>query len=302
MLNDGINPDRSPFHKLKHRQKIRPQASGPSGTHASAYAQSVTKKRRNTVTPENVDKDTELADLEKIMDSFENEDEEKIIGTIVKIDSEGLHGISNSPPKITLKDSVSGVNPSTVPNQGNTSLTTVLDGVTISPKSTNTNDTTASKDTYEMCSQKEVSGVTPANVNLEGVLMLEGVTPVSQMIGEPIKCVLRETVLIHLTNVDPTEGTTTLDSVTGIHMPKQSTSGSQRNADSHPVTPETNNQGNVNVTPPVTSTLDGFFLIFIIFFIYLFFLQNLVPASWDMYWTSSKYYGLKSIPKVLWKG
>ena len=191
------------------------------------------------------------------MGSFENEDEEKIIGTIVKIDSEGLRGISNSPPRITLKDSISGVNPSTVSNQGNTSLTTVLDGVTISPKSTNTNDTIASKDTYETCSQKEVSGVTPANVNLEGVPMLEGVTPVSQMIGEPIKCVLKETVLIHLTNVDPTEGTMTLDSITGIHMPKQSTSGSQSNTDSHLVTPETNNQGNVNVTPPVISTLDG---------------------------------------------
>ena len=196
----------------------------------------------------------ELADLEKIMDSFGNEDEEKIIGTIVKIDSEGLHGISDSPLRITLKDSVSGVNPSTVPNQ---SLTTVLDGVTISPKSTNTNDTTALKDMYEMCSQKDVSGVTPANVNLEGVPMLEGVTPLSQTIGEPIKCVLRETVLIHSTNVYPTEGTTTSDDVTGIHTPKQSISGSQSNADSHPVTPETNNQGNVNVTPLVTSTLDG---------------------------------------------
>ena len=53
----------------------------------------------------------ELADLEKIMDSFENEEEEKIIGTIVKIDNEGLHGISDSPPRITLKDSVSSVNP-----------------------------------------------------------------------------------------------------------------------------------------------------------------------------------------------
>ena len=190
-----------------------------------------------------------------IMDSFENEDEEKIIGTIVKIDSEGLHGISDSLPRITLKDS--GVNPSTVSNQGNTSLTTVLDRVTISPKSTNTNGTIASKDTYETCSQKEVSGVTPANVNLEGVPMLEGLTPVSQTISEPNKCVLKETVLIHLTNVDPTEGTMTLDGVTGIHTPKQSTSGSQSNTDSHLVTSETNNQGNVNVTPPVISTLDG---------------------------------------------
>ena len=72
----------------------------------------MTKRRRNTssVTPENDDKDTELVDLEKIMDSFKNEEEEKIIGTIVKIDNEGLHGISNSPLRITLKDSVSSVN------------------------------------------------------------------------------------------------------------------------------------------------------------------------------------------------
>ena len=188
------------------------------------------------------------------MDSFKNEDEEKIIGTIVKIDSEGLHGISDSLPRITLKDSVSSVNPSTVPNQGITSLTTVLDGVTISPKSTNNNDTTASKDTYEMSSQKEASGVTPANVNLEGVPRLEGVTPVAQTTGEPIKCVLRETVSIHSTNVDPKEGTMTLDGITGTHTLKPTTSGSQSNADSHPVTPETNNQGNINVIPPVTAT------------------------------------------------
>ena len=69
--------------------------------------------------------------------------------------------------------------------------------------------------------------------------------------------VLSETVLIHSTNADPTEGTTTLDGVTGIHTPKQSTVGSQSYTDSHPVTPETNNQGNVNVTPPVTTTLNG---------------------------------------------
>ena len=60
-------------------------------TRASAHAHSMAKLQRNTssVTPENVDKDMELADLEKIMDSFQNKDEEKIIGTIVKIDSEG---------------------------------------------------------------------------------------------------------------------------------------------------------------------------------------------------------------------
>ena len=74
----------------------------------------MSKKQRNTnpVTTENVGKDTELTDPGKIMDSFKNEDEEKIIGTIVKIDSEGLHGISDSPPRITLKESNTGANSS----------------------------------------------------------------------------------------------------------------------------------------------------------------------------------------------
>ena len=108
-----------------------------------------------------------------------------------------------------------------------------------------------------MSSQQEVSGVTPANVNLEGVPMLEGVTPVAQTTGETIKCVLKESVSTHSMNVDPKGGSTTLDGVTGTHMLKQTTSCSQSNADSHPVIPETNNQGNVSVIPPVTATFDG---------------------------------------------
>ena len=175
----------------------------------------------------------------------------------MKIDNEGLHGISDSPPRITLKDSVSSVNPPTVPSQGIASSTTVLDGVTISPSSINNNDTTASNDRYEMSSQKEVSDVTPANINLEGVTRLEGVTPAVQTTGETIKCTLKESVSIHSTNVDSTGGSMTLDSITGTYTPKQTTSGSQSNSDSHPVTPETNNQGNVNGISPVTSTLDG---------------------------------------------
>ena len=87
--------------------------------------------------------------------------------------------------------------------------------------------------------------------------MLEGVTPVVQTTGETIKCVLKESASTHSTNVDPKGGSVTLDGITGTHTPKQTTSCLQSNADSHPVTPETNNQGNVNVIPPVTATLDG---------------------------------------------
>ena len=57
----------------------------------------------NTVTPTNIngtEKESELADLEKIMDSFESE--ERIIGTIVKCNTDSLNGISDSPPRITL--------------------------------------------------------------------------------------------------------------------------------------------------------------------------------------------------------
>ena len=67
MLNDGLEPDRSPSPKRKCHQKIRPKANGPSVTCASAHAQSMIKKQRRSspVAPETVDKETELADLEK---------------------------------------------------------------------------------------------------------------------------------------------------------------------------------------------------------------------------------------------
>ena len=55
------------------------------------------------VTPANINetvKESELADLEKIMDSFESE--ERVIGTIIKCDTDNLHGVSDSPPRITL--------------------------------------------------------------------------------------------------------------------------------------------------------------------------------------------------------
>ena len=191
----------------------------------------------------------ELADLEKIMDSFENEEEEKI----VKIDNEGLQGISDSLPRITLKDSVSSVNPPTVPIQGTASFTTELDGATI-PLNPNNNDTIASN---EMSTQNEVSGVTPANINLEGVTRLEGVTPTVHKNGETIKCIWPESVSTHSTNVDQTKGSRTLDSITVTFTPKQTTLGSQSNEDSHSVTPETSNHGNINGISSVTSTVDG---------------------------------------------
>ena len=143
-----------------------------------------------------------------------------------------------------------------MPNQGTASLTTELDGVTI-PLNPNNNDTTASNDRYEMSTQNEVSSVTPTNVNLEGATRLEGVTPTVHKNGETIKCTWTESVSIHSTNVDPTGGSMTLDSITVTYTPKQTTLGSQSNTDSHPVTPETSNHGNINGISPVTSTVDG---------------------------------------------
>ena len=55
------------------------------------------------VTPENINetaKESELADLEKIMDSFESED--RVIGTIVKCNTDSLYEVSDSRPRITL--------------------------------------------------------------------------------------------------------------------------------------------------------------------------------------------------------
>ena len=57
----------------------------------------------DSVMPTNIngtEKESELADLEKIMDSLESK--ERVIGTIVKCDTDSLRGISDSPPRITL--------------------------------------------------------------------------------------------------------------------------------------------------------------------------------------------------------
>ena len=81
MLNDGLEPDMSPSPKRKRRQKIRPKADGLSATRTSAQVQSMINKQRNnspesdSETPEASNKETELVDLEKIMDSFDVEEE-----------------------------------------------------------------------------------------------------------------------------------------------------------------------------------------------------------------------------------
>ena len=68
--------------------------------------------KQRTSSPESlepVDKETELTDLEKMMDSFDAKDE-KIIGMIVKLDCDGSQGISDSPPRITLNKAVTPAN------------------------------------------------------------------------------------------------------------------------------------------------------------------------------------------------
>ena len=57
----------------------------------------------DSVAPTNIngtEKESELADLEKIMNSFESK--ERVIGMIVKCDMDSLRGISDSPPRIML--------------------------------------------------------------------------------------------------------------------------------------------------------------------------------------------------------
>ena len=100
-------PDHSPSAKRKCRKKIRPKPAGPSVTRAAAHAHSMIKKHATDpvtpVTPVSAsvsDREGELTDLEKIMDSFDSEP--NVIGTIIKCDIEGSHGVSDSPQRITL--------------------------------------------------------------------------------------------------------------------------------------------------------------------------------------------------------
>ena len=109
-LNDSLDLTQSPACKRKRREKPRPKPARPSTTREAAHEMAMRKKlstiacdSSNTVMPTNIngtEKESELADLEKIMDSFESK--ERIIGTIVKCDTDSLHGISDSPPRITL--------------------------------------------------------------------------------------------------------------------------------------------------------------------------------------------------------
>ena len=163
MLNDGLDPDRSPSPKRKHCQSVRPKASGLSVTHASAHAHSMTKKHGDKhVTPAIEDKETELVDLEKIMDSFDAE-EEKIIGTIVKVDDEGLHDISNSLPWIMLNEE--NVTNQQDLNSGMNSLTANLEGVTSHCSSTNT-PTSPICDNTASTKVDKMEGVTPTKVKI----------------------------------------------------------------------------------------------------------------------------------------
>ena len=142
MLNDRLEPDRSPSPKRKCRQKICPKANGPSATRTSAHAQSMINKWRTSSpeSPEPLDKETELVDLKKIMDSFNAEDE-KIIGTIVNLDGDGSQGILDSPPRITLSKAVTPVNivdhDGVEPDTTGSKLT--LEGVMSMPVSKNDN-------------------------------------------------------------------------------------------------------------------------------------------------------------------
>ena len=189
MLNDGLEPDRSPSPKRKRRQKIQPKANGPSATRTSAHAQSMVNKQRNSSpeTPEVLNEETELADLEKMMDSFDAE-EEKIIGTIVKLDCDGSKGISDSPPRITLNEDAIPVHK--IGLDGHEPATTgsnlPLEGVTGSQMSNNDvpsvqNNEVAPPDTVkdiESIKQKislkshPITPVTPASVALKGVTLL----------------------------------------------------------------------------------------------------------------------------------
>ena len=119
------------------------------------------------------------------MDSFDAKDE-KIIGTIVKLDGDGLQGISDSPPRITLSEAVTPANivghDGVEPDTTGSKLT--LEGVTSMPVSKNDNlsvqdakvappNTTAMEG--EPVKQRKghnlhpVTPVTPVNAALKGV-------------------------------------------------------------------------------------------------------------------------------------
>ena len=169
------------------------------------HAQSMIKKQTSSSpnSPEPVDKETELADLEKIMDSFDAE-EEKIIGMIVKLDDDGLPGISDSPPRITLHEAVtpanvvnqegtvSDTNESKAPLKGVTSRALPENNKIPSHETETALTSSAMKEgvTVEQNESDILHPVTPVNTALKGVTPkpptlqhTEGVT--SHTVGDP---------------------------------------------------------------------------------------------------------------------
>ena len=180
------------------------------------------------------------------MDSFENEEEGKIIGTIVKLDSDSLQGVSDSPPRVTLKDTI--VNPAIVVNQGENmphvdGHTAELEGVMITSTTVNINDTiliNSSANKCETSTQKELDPMTPVNTTLEGVSVLEGVpseTSILQMPEGVSSHVSIESLSKSATPVNTTLPASTLDSVTAKYPPKQQTNAP---VSINSVTPESN--------------------------------------------------------------
>ena len=205
MLNDGLEPDMSPSPKRKHRQKIRPKVDGPSATRMSAQVQSMINKQRNnspesdSETPEASNKETELVDLKKIMDSFDAE-EEKIIGTIVKLDCDGSQGISNSPPRITLNEDANHVH--TTGLDGHEAATTgpnlPLEGVTDNQESNNDVPTVRNNEVVPLVTVNDIEPVTQ-NINF----IVHPITPVT-----PESAALKEVTLLSPAP-QSTEGVTT---------------------------------------------------------------------------------------------
>ena len=172
LLNDGLDPERSPSPKRKRHQKIRLNATGPSVMCTTAHAHSMNKKQRtiSPFTPAAADKDGELADLENIMDSFDMDD--RVIGTIVKLDESSQQFISDSPPRITLNNEI--VTPTNMDyhdysppvTEGNTQYTSTntvkLTGVT-------PNTSISKDDINKPALNPTVDNVSPENAELDGV-------------------------------------------------------------------------------------------------------------------------------------
>ena len=197
------------LQKRNVAKKYDQMPPGPQSPTQLHNTHSMNKKQRTVspVTPATADKDGELADLEKIMDSFDMD--ERVIGTIVKLDDGGLQGISDSPPRITLSnETVTLMNtvyheqssPEIEGNSHFSSTSTVkLTGVTshacvhidnIKNAASNLGVDTVSLDSAETegvtsntITEPNVNLVTPVNAALEGVTPNP---PSSQLIMTPV--------------------------------------------------------------------------------------------------------------------